>query len=83
MQYGVSVLDSNGNLITRIGKYGNADSCGPKSKEPIGGDEVGLFHPCFVGVHTDKRLFIADIGNDKIVSVKLDYHVNKIVPIVP
>jgi hypothetical protein len=83
MQYGVSVLDANGNLITRIGKYGNADSCGPNSKEPLGGDEVGLIHPCFVGVHTDKRLFISDVGNDRIVSVKLDYYVNKILPIIP
>lgn len=81
MQYSVSVLDSRGNLITRIGKYGNADSAGPKSKEPLGGDEVGLFHPSFVGTHTDHRLFVSDIGNERIVCVKLDYHVNKIVPI--
>ena len=83
MQYGVSVLDANGNLITRIGRYGNNDSKGSSSKEPLGGDEIGFFHPCFVGVHTDKRLFVSDIGNDRIVSVKLDYHVNKILPIIP
>jgi hypothetical protein len=82
MQYSVSVLDSKGNLITRIGKYGNADSAGPKSKEPLGGDEVGLFHPSFVGTHTDHRLFISDIGNERIVSVKLNYYVNKIIPII-
>lgn len=81
MQYSVSVLDSKGNLITRIGKYGNADSAGPKSKEPLGGDEVGFFHPSFVGTHTDHRLFVSDIGNERIVCIKLDYHVNKIVPI--
>jgi hypothetical protein len=81
MQYSVSVLDSNGNLIVRVGKYGNADSCGPKSKEPLGGDEVGLFHPSFVGTDTDHRLFISDIGNERIVSVKLDYYVNKILPV--
>ena len=81
MQYSVSVLDSNGNLIVRIGRYGNVDSAGPKSKEPLGGDEVGLFHACFVGTHTDHRLFISDIGNERIVSVKLDYYVNKIISI--
>lgn len=81
MQYSVSVLDSKGNLIVRIGKYGNADSCGPKSLEPLGGDEVGLFHPCFVGTHTDHRLFISDIGNDRILSVKLGYHTEKILMI--
>ena len=80
MQYSVSVLDSSGNLILRIGRYGNADSAGPKSKEPLGGDEVGLFHPSFIGTHTDHRLFISDIGNERIISVKLEYHINKIIP---
>lgn len=81
MQFSVAVLDSNGNLITRIGRYGNLDSAGPNSKEPLGGDEVGLFHPCFVTTHTDKRIFIADIGNERIVSVKLGYYTEKVVPI--
>ena len=81
MQYSVSVLDSNGNLIMRIGRYGNVDSAGPKSKEPLGGDEVGLFHPCFVGTLTDKKLFISDVGNDRIVSVKLGYYTEKVLPI--
>jgi len=80
-QFSVAVLDSNGNLITRIGRYGNADSAGPKSKEPLGGDEVGLFHPSFVGVLTDKKLFISDIGNERILSVKLEYHTEKTLPI--
>lgn len=82
MQFSVAILDSNGNLITRIGSYGNADSAGPKSKEPLGGDEVGLFHPCFVGSLTDKKVFISDIGNERIVSVKLGYHAEKIIPII-
>lgn len=81
MQYSVAVLDSNGNLITRIGRYGNIDSAGHKSKEPLGGDEVGLFHPCFVGTLTDKKLFISDIGNERIVSVKLGYYKDVILPI--
>jgi len=53
-----SVVDSNGNLILRIGQYGNVDSQGSKSLAPIGGDEIGLFHPCFVGVHADKKLIV-------------------------
>jgi hypothetical protein len=79
--YSVAVLDSNGNLILRIGKYGNVDDGVPLAGEPgrprprsIGGDEVALFHACYVGVHTDRRLFIADAGNARILSVKLDYH---------
>jgi hypothetical protein len=81
-QYSVAVLDSNGNLITRIGRYGNVDSAGPKSKEPLGGDEVGLFHPSFIGALTDKKIFISDIGNERIVSVKLEYFTEKILPII-
>ena len=81
-QFSVAVLDSNGNLITRIGRYGNVDSAGPKSKEPLGGDEVGLFHPCFVGALTDKKVFISDIGNERIVSVILGYNTEKILPII-
>ena len=73
----VSVLDTAGNLILKIGKYGNEDSKGKNSKEPLGGDEVGLFHPCFTAVHTDRRLFISDIGNENILSVKLKYAVNE------
>ncbi|PCJ57657.1 MAG: hypothetical protein COA79_15540 [Planctomycetota bacterium] len=77
MQYSVAVLDSAGNLILKIGQYGNEDSKGKNSKEPLGGDEVGLFHPCFVATHSDRRLFIADIGNENILSVKLKYVVNE------
>jgi hypothetical protein len=76
-QFGVAVLDSSGNLILRIGHYSNVDSAGPKSALPLGGDEVGLFHPLYVGTHTDHRLFISDYGNGRIVSVKLDYHLNE------
>ncbi|MFT5526928.1 MAG: hypothetical protein ACI9HK_004910, partial [Pirellulaceae bacterium] len=79
--HSVAVLDSNGNLILRIGKYGNVDSAGPESKVPLGGDEVGLFYAPYVAVDTDRRLFIADAGNARIVSVRLNYHVNERVSI--
>lgn len=83
--YSVAVLDSNGNLILRIGQYGNIDDGtplvregGPKNPTSIGGDEVALFHAAYVTSITDKRLFIADAGNSRILSVKLGYHTNKI-----
>jgi NHL repeat-containing protein len=83
-QFSVAILDSSGNLITRVGTYGNVDdgvplikAGGPKAPRSIGGDEVALFHAGYVGTHTDRRLFIADLGNARIVSVKLDYHVTQ------
>ncbi len=83
-QFGVAVLDAAGNLITRIGRYGNADDGAPLAAErtspsmrSIGGDEVALFHACYTATHTDRRLFIADIGNARIVSVTLGYHVTE------
>jgi hypothetical protein len=88
MLYSVAVLDSSGNLILRVGKYGNADdgkplvaAGGPASPRSIGGDEVGLFYACYVAADTDKRLFIADAGNARILSVKLDYHATERVPL--
>jgi hypothetical protein len=77
-----AVLDTNGNLITRIGRYGNVDEgkpLAPARHEPphaksIGGDEVSLMYANYVATHTDRRLFIADAGNMRIVSVKLGYH---------
>jgi len=82
--YSVGVLDSNGNLILRVGRYGNVDdgrplakTGGPPSARSIGGDEVSLFYACYVAAHTDRRLFIADAGNARIVSVKLGYHVEE------
>jgi hypothetical protein len=77
----VAVVDSSGNLILRIGKYGNVDDGkplipegGPPHPRSIGGDEVGLFYSCYVAAHTDRRVFIADAGNARILSVKLNYH---------
>jgi len=91
--YSVAVLDTNGNLILRIGRYGNVDDGLPSGKalkrsaaslsgEPpnaraLGGDEVGLFHAAYVGTHTDRRLFIHDAGNGRILSVKLGYHATR------
>jgi hypothetical protein len=82
--YSVAVLDSAGNLVLRVGRCGNVDDGVPLSdSEPrqphrraIGGDEVALFRPTHLATHSDRRLFIADGGNSRIVSVKLGYHVD-------
>ncbi len=92
-QFSVAVLDSNGNLIMRIGQYGNADDGmalwkgktgkGPMLVSPnarsIGGDEVALMHPSHVATLTDRHLYVGDVGNSRIVQVKLDYHAQQVV----
>ncbi len=82
-RFSVGVLDTNGNLILRLGRYGNADDGQPAEPDPasdgparhaLGGDEIALFHPSYLATHADRRLFIADGGNDHIVAVRLAYH---------
>ena len=41
---------------------------------------MGLFDPRYVTVQTDKRLIISDVGNGRIVSVKLNYYATECVP---
>jgi hypothetical protein len=85
----VAVLDTNGNVILHVGRYGNAGDGVPLApdafrtgKPPsIGGDEVSLVHACYTATHTDHRLFISDAGNARIVSVKLEYHATERVPL--
>jgi hypothetical protein len=86
----VVVLDTNGNVIMRIGKYGNVDDGvplvkdgGPANPRSVGGDEVALARACYVATHTDRRLFIADYGNYRILSVKLGYHATETAAVRP
>jgi hypothetical protein len=80
-RYSVAVLDSAGNVITRVGRYGNVDDgvpliakSGPENPRSVGGEEIALFHAPYLATHTDRRLFIADPGNGRILSVKLEYN---------
>ena len=85
----VAVLDTNGNLILHVGTYGNVDDgvplvpCRYRTEKPrsIGGDEVGLVYANFTATHNDKRLFISDTGNGRILSVKLGYHTDERIPL--
>ncbi|MGQ9661614.1 MAG: hypothetical protein ACUVWX_04645 [Kiritimatiellia bacterium] len=65
LRFSVAVLDAEGNLIMRVGKYGNVDD--------QQGEDVSLMHACYVATDTDRRLFIADAGNARIVSIGLCY----------
>jgi hypothetical protein len=69
-QYSVAVLDSSGNLVLRMGRCGNVDD-----------DGIALFHACYVATHTDRRIFISDVGNGRILSVKLGYQTEERVPL--
>jgi hypothetical protein len=98
-RFRVAVLDSAGNLIMRIGQYGNVEDGVPaggpgqkgeppnqrRVKQPVMGgnvdDQVCLVNAAYVGVHTDRRLYIHDAGNDRIVCVKLDYYTEETIPL--
>lgn len=85
----VAVLDTAGNLVLRVGQYGNVDDGLPLVSHPqihsrsIGGDETALFHAAYVATQTDRRLFISDAGNGRIASVKLNYHTTKTLAVTP
>ncbi len=83
----IAVLDTNGNLMLHIGQYGNIDDGLPlvedqryRMQKPrsIGGDEVALTYPNYVVSDSDRRLFIADGANYRILSVQLNYQANEI-----
>jgi hypothetical protein len=90
-QFSVAVLDSAGNLILRVGQYGNVDDglppesvrrgplqdggpmLAPPSPRALGGDEVALMQPSHVATLSDRYLYIGDVGNGRIVQVRLGY----------
>ncbi|MCK6474719.1 MAG: hypothetical protein L6R28_23610 [Planctomycetes bacterium] len=87
-RYSVAVVDKAGNLVTRIGRYGNVDEGkplvaggGPANARSIGGDELSLYHACYVAAQTDKRLFVADLGNGRVASVRILYAADARVPL--
>ena len=83
-QFTVGVVDANGNRICEIGRYGNADSGrGPRSPIRIGGDEIAVSDCAFVGVDSDRWLYLNDDGSGRIIRLKLGYHAQEIVNIPP
>lgn len=60
----ISVVDTNGNFILRFGEYGNQDDKGP---------EIRMAFCKYLSV-TDKRLYLNDKANKRIISVDLKYH---------
>ena len=58
-RFAVNVLDANGNLITRLGRYGNADDPG-----------LSLAWAAYASVSGGK-LFLADMANRRVTVVRL------------
>ncbi|MFC1479492.1 hypothetical protein ACFL6F_02745 [Planctomycetota bacterium] len=64
----VGILDTNGNLVSWFGTYGNADSSVGKDSS-----EIGFSWPQAVTVG-DQAVYVSDRLNRRIVSVSLRYH---------
>lgn len=75
--YHVAVLDTNGNRICTIGRYGNPDS--PAMK--LGDTDIGLGQCSYLATVSDRWLYIADDANQRIIRVKLGYQTEQHVPI--
>ncbi|MDD4889973.1 MAG: hypothetical protein PHU85_08575, partial [Phycisphaerae bacterium] len=65
-RFSVEMLDTNGNQLARIGRYGNVDSAGPGSKllEPA----IAFAGAGYVSV-ADGKLFVTDTSNHRVVVV--------------
>jgi hypothetical protein len=79
-RHSIGVLDANGNLIMHIGRYGNYDSgFGPKSRIPVGGDQIGMIQARFIS-GTDDCLAFTD-WCERIVVLALNYHAEESAPV--
>jgi hypothetical protein len=72
----LGILDTNGNLIMHLGRYGNNDDV--LALKP-GAEDLRMFIPRFVS-GTDNYLAFDDWG-ERLVVLKLNYHAEETVPI--
>jgi hypothetical protein len=73
-RFTVDRLDTAGNLIERIGGYGNADSAGPKSRLPK--PEIAFASPCHLDVAAG-RLYVSDRVNQRITAIRFEWSAEK------
>ncbi|MFC1671697.1 hypothetical protein ACFL01_01045 [Planctomycetota bacterium] len=79
-RHSFGVLDTNGNLIMHLGKYGNWDSAmGSKSKIRVGGDDIAVFVPRYIS-GTDNYL-VYESWSERLTVLKIDYHAEETVAI--
>ncbi len=80
-RHSIGILDTNGNVITHVGRYGNFDSDGrPGSRVPPGGDGVALIRGVYVS--TTDNYFVIEDWNQRLIVVRLHNHAEEAVPIV-
>jgi hypothetical protein len=72
----VNVLDTNGNLILRVGKYGNADNRGKDGPAPD--PDLAFIFPRYVTT-TDEAIYVDDEENHRIVRAVLSYEAEETV----
>jgi hypothetical protein len=72
----VMVLDTSGNEILRVGRYGNEDSRGRQS--PVPEPEIAIAWAPYVAA-SDRALYIMDYGNARILRAQLGYHAEQTV----
>jgi hypothetical protein len=77
--FSVMVLDSSGNRIARLGRYGNVDDSETDVKQKRG-DGIRLAWVRAVAV-SDTALYVADAGNRRILRAALSYHVEAALPL--
>jgi hypothetical protein len=71
-RHSFGILDTNGNLIMHLGKYGNFDSGnGAESRIPVGGDNIAMNWPRFIS-GTDNYLCFYDFG-ERLAVLRLEY----------
>ena len=73
LSYSIDVLDTGGNLISKIGGYGNADNAG-------GADAIEFVCPAHVDIAAGK-LYVSDWVNNRITVIKFEYSDKKTVVI--
>ncbi|KKK51690.1 hypothetical protein LCGC14_3112420, partial [marine sediment metagenome] len=71
LRFGVEVLDTNGNRIMRVGRYGNCDESA--SAEAAGADpgQIAFAWPAFVSV-AEGKLYVSDSGNRRVMVIRMD-----------
>ena len=75
-RHSIGILDTNGNLIMHLGRYGNWDDA---SRMKAGSQDIALTLPRFIS-GTDNYLAFDDWG-ERLVVLKLDYHAEESVRI--